>query len=203
MFGLPRHPSARGHGAPMPMPCQTHSQGPGSSSYQLPHRLNPWALSVAQTSILVVQSIVPELEQLAHLSVVEDWSEALSQVFTQPILLPPSSIHHQTVTQTALWSLAVFHPSATLLSLMWPWQSYWGSYLPVQLSSITGGIFHNIFTRPFGYNATIPVKSLWSSDTLLKPLSSCRSLLDTCTDAPNVHPAIQTGKCIYALLWVV
>ena len=41
MFGPPRHPSARGHGAHMPMPHQTHSQGPGSSTYQLPHDLIP------------------------------------------------------------------------------------------------------------------------------------------------------------------
>ena len=86
----------------MPTPHQTRSQGPGSSTYQLPPWLNPRASSVAPLSILVAQSIILTQEQLAHLSVVEDESEASSQVFTQPILSPspprsitePSPVQH-------------------------------------------------------------------------------------------------------------
>ena len=94
MFGPPRHPSARGRGTHMPTPHQTRSQGPGSSTYQLPPRLNPQAASVAPSNVPVTQSIVLAQEQLAHLSVVNNESEASSRVFTQPILLPspPRSI---------------------------------------------------------------------------------------------------------------
>ena len=88
MFAPPRHPAARGHGAHMPTPHRTRSQGPGSSTYKLPPRLNPRATSVAPSNVPVAQSIVLAQEQLAHLLVVDDESEASSRVFTQPILSP-------------------------------------------------------------------------------------------------------------------
>ena len=76
MFGPLRHPFARGRGAHMPTPCRTRSQGPGSSTYQLPPQLNPRAASVAPSNVPVVQSIVLAQEQLMHLSVIDDESEA-------------------------------------------------------------------------------------------------------------------------------
>ena len=78
MFGPPRHPSPQGRGTHMPTPRQTRSQGPGSSTYQLPPRLNPRAASVAPSNVLVAQSIVLAQEQLMHLSVIDDESEASS-----------------------------------------------------------------------------------------------------------------------------
>ena len=56
MFVPLRHPSTRGCGAHMPIPRQTRSQGPGSSTYQLPPRLNPQAASVAPWSRRVLSS---------------------------------------------------------------------------------------------------------------------------------------------------
>ena len=72
----------------MPTPCRTCSQGPGSSTYQLPPQLNPRAASVAPLNVPVTQSIVLAQEQLMHLSVVNNELEALSRVFTHPILSP-------------------------------------------------------------------------------------------------------------------
>ena len=82
MLGPPRHPSTRGHGAHMPTPRRTCSQGTGSNTYQPPLQLNPRPTSVAPLSVPVAQCVILAQEQLAHLSVIKDESEASSQVFT-------------------------------------------------------------------------------------------------------------------------